>query len=304
LGCGVEQIASFRQREAFDPASYFFAVALYFVPWCYALACLRAISRMNTVLKGFYSSTHESGTTSFQWLVYGYVIVWSWQLFTQMLTNYLRQLPNGDLPNTFGLVANYLEFSLLFALYAYSTSSDYNRLAQAVNNDAVTNVGAQSQHHEPLASSAATDQLAAVAVPDTPYDFARSSWTCADKINEAMESRKIFLDHSINLERFSARIGERPKDVSYALNAVFKTTFFEFINSHRVGEAKRLLLLDDVLCINDVIEQSGFSSKSAFHRVFKMATAMTPGQFRLENKPRNPQQTTTGDALNLRVDVD
>jgi AraC-like DNA-binding protein len=291
-GFGVVDITSTASVLKTNPVAYFFAAFLHFVPWCYALLCYREISRMNKVLRGFYSSYNESATSSFQLLVYGYIIVWSWQLFTQILARYLSDLQDGSLPNILGLISNYLEFWLLFALYAYSVSKAYSRLAHALDSEVPTihtaaTEAAQTQPVEVRSTrietgeAASTEHEQSLGIQIHP-EFINTSWTCADKIRAVMMDRKIYLDQSINLERFSNQIGERPKEVSYALNTVFKTTFFEFINNYRVEEAKRLLITDSSLSLNDVIDRSGFSSKSAFHRVFKLATQKTPCQFRDE----------------------
>jgi AraC-like DNA-binding protein len=289
-GFGVLHIAAGVSFVDVDQPSYCFAGFLYFVPWCYSLLCFRELSRMDAVLRGFYASPLESGSAWFQLLVCGYIGVWSWHLFTQLFSGYLSTLIDGGLPNVFGLITNYLQFGLIFALYAYSVSKAYNRLSLALDKmDSVSSLSATSQTAaSPSPPNTETAPIQnSTSTPESEAD--KKIRLCTLKITEAMNHKKIYLDHSINLERVSTRIGERPKDVSHILHTVFKTNFFEFINGHRVEEAKRLLIEHQELSVNEVMERAGFSSKSAFHRVFKSATEQTPCQFRNDHRVKQTQ---------------
>ncbi|MFC6977926.1 helix-turn-helix domain-containing protein [Microbulbifer taiwanensis] len=66
------------------------------------------------------------------------------------------------------------------------------------------------------------------------------------------------------------------------INKHFGTNFFEFINSYRVEEAKALLA--DAgradMTVLDVLMESGFNSKSAFHRFFSRLVGMSPTEYR------------------------
>jgi AraC-like DNA-binding protein len=70
--------------------------------------------------------------------------------------------------------------------------------------------------------------------------------------------------------------------VSYAINKEFGTNFFEFINHHRIEEAKRLLSdkAYEKLTVMEILLESGFNSKSSFQRFFKRLTGVSPTEFR------------------------
>ncbi len=57
------------------------------------------------------------------------------------------------------------------------------------------------------------------------------------------------------------------------------TTFYKYLNHKRIAHAKNLLL-DPGLSVTDVALQSGFSSISAFLRMFRLANNCTPTEFR------------------------
>ncbi|MGA0557895.1 helix-turn-helix domain-containing protein [Larkinella sp. VNQ87] len=57
-----------------------------------------------------------------------------------------------------------------------------------------------------------------------------------------------------------------------------RTTFTEFVNQHRVREAKRLLLADQ--SVTEACFASGFESLSYFNRIFKRLTGQNPMAFK------------------------
>jgi len=70
--------------------------------------------------------------------------------------------------------------------------------------------------------------------------------------------------------------------ISQVINEKLNQSFFEMIATYRVEEAK-ILLKDPskkVLTIEDIADEVGYNSKSAFNRTFKKHTGMTPSEFR------------------------
>lgn len=75
--------------------------------------------------------------------------------------------------------------------------------------------------------------------------------------------------------------------LSQAVNSGFNMSFFDFLNSYRIEEAKTILLRCDAMSqsILDVSFAVGFNSNSAFYAAFKKATGQTPAQFRRAVEP-------------------
>lgn len=57
------------------------------------------------------------------------------------------------------------------------------------------------------------------------------------------------------------------------------TSFYRYLNQKRISHAKDLLL-DPALSVTDVALESGFTSISAFLRMFRLSTGCTPTEFR------------------------
>ena len=153
-----------------------------------------------------------------------------------------------------GIVSNFFGFLLLLGLYLYSASRAFSRLGRAIKIE-----------REKSAYKPADEQRILML------------------IRYGMKEQKYYLESNLNIERFSEQIGLSPKDVSYIINTQLKCNFLEFVNSHRVEEAKRILLLDESRVAIEVMYDAGFNSKSSFYRVFKNATGYSPNQYRLAN---------------------
>ena len=108
-----------------------------------------------------------------------------------------------------------------------------------------------------------------------------------EQVQQGMEIQKLYLKHNLNIEEFSKRIDLPVKEVSAVINKHYGTNFFEFMNTYRVEEAKRLLSDEKHadMTVLDVLLQSGFNSKSAFHRFFNRLVGVSPTEFRKNGAP-------------------
>lgn len=102
------------------------------------------------------------------------------------------------------------------------------------------------------------------------------------RLDEVMGLEKPFLDSACSLPGLATRLGVSPHHLSQVLNDRLGQNFFEFLASHRVDEAKRLLADPAVahLKLEEIGERVGYGSKSAFNGAFKKLTGQTPSEFR------------------------
>ena len=90
------------------------------------------------------------------------------------------------------------------------------------------------------------------------------------------------LDPNLSLGTLAAQLGVTDKVLSYLLNESMETTYTDFVNGLRVGEAQRRLVAPEHghLSVLAVGLDAGFASKSTFNRVFKESTGQTPSAYR------------------------
>ncbi|MBN1339097.1 MAG: AraC family transcriptional regulator [Bacteroidales bacterium] len=102
------------------------------------------------------------------------------------------------------------------------------------------------------------------------------------KLKHHMETEKPFLDENLTLPRLGAATGIPSHHLSRVINEHFGQNFFDFVNRYRVEEVKARIA-DPAYGNNSLLGiafESGFNSKSAFNRVFKNMTGLTPSKYR------------------------
>jgi AraC-like DNA-binding protein len=101
-----------------------------------------------------------------------------------------------------------------------------------------------------------------------------------------MDTEKVYLDEALNLPKLADKMDISTHDMSYLLNDGFGQSFFQFVNTYRVEEAKRLLLSEKHSHFNmlGIAYASGFSSKTTFNTTFKKLTEQSPSEFQATMK--------------------
>ena len=122
--------------------------------------------------------------------------------------------------------------------------------------------------------------------PEAAAEKEEGDWTgVLAQVKVQMETQRPWLEPDLTLEQLAAQLRLRPKLLSQAINAGLGQNFFEFINTYRIEEAKRLLTdpADKKVTVLEVLYAVGFNSKSSFNTVFKKQTGLTPSEFKKTN---------------------
>ncbi|WP_299500158.1 AraC family transcriptional regulator [uncultured Roseobacter sp.] len=101
----------------------------------------------------------------------------------------------------------------------------------------------------------------------------------AAKIEQTMARDKLYQNPDLSLWDLSEKIGAKRHYVSQALNDKIGHSFFDYVNTFRIDDAKRQLLSTES-SILAITYDVGFNSRSVFYRAFKQEVGMTPSQFR------------------------
>jgi len=101
-------------------------------------------------------------------------------------------------------------------------------------------------------------------------------------IEQQMKVEKYFKSSTASLSGLAKAINESSHHVSQVINEKLNQSFFEMLASYRVEEAKAILKTEfgKKLTIEEIAEQVGYNSKSAFNTAFKKITSQTPSEFR------------------------
>lgn len=122
--------------------------------------------------------------------------------------------------------------------------------------------------------------------PKTKYQSMSLSESEVDnlvgRISSVMEHEKPFLNPTVTLPELASLVSIPSYQLSRVINEKFGCNFFDFINAYRVNEVKSRLNHPDYsnFSLLGIAYDSGFNSKSAFNRIFKKMTGLTPSEYK------------------------
>ncbi|MCK9452098.1 MAG: helix-turn-helix domain-containing protein [Bacteroidales bacterium] len=103
-----------------------------------------------------------------------------------------------------------------------------------------------------------------------------------NQVKRLMETEKPYMDADLTLPGLAAKLQIPSHHLSRVINEKFSLNFFDFINQYRIEEVKSKMARPefDNLSILGIAFESGFNTKSAFNRVFKKMTGITPSEYK------------------------
>jgi AraC-like DNA-binding protein len=100
------------------------------------------------------------------------------------------------------------------------------------------------------------------------------------KVNEVLINENYYKNNLASLPGLSKLTGIPVHHISQVINEKLEATFFELLARLRIEEAGKILKNEKNLTVEEVAEEVGYNSKSAFNKTFKKITGKTPSQFR------------------------
>jgi AraC-like DNA-binding protein len=105
-----------------------------------------------------------------------------------------------------------------------------------------------------------------------------------ERVKGCMENDEEYRNHLVSLSSISKKLAIPVHHISQVINEKLDQSFFEMIASYRVELAKSMLADPGKsnLTIEDIADEVGYNSKSAFNRSFKKHTGSTPSEYRAQ----------------------
>ncbi|MEM6895389.1 MAG: AraC family transcriptional regulator [Bacteroidota bacterium] len=127
------------------------------------------------------------------------------------------------------------------------------------------------------------DSVQDVLINKEPFD---SNNQYFKKLETLFNEEKIFADHTLDREKVAKELGISSGYLSQIINGVTGDSFSSYLNHYRVEAVKKMILNSefDNYSLLAIGLESGFTSKTTFHKVFKKHTGMTPRHYREANK--------------------
>jgi AraC-like DNA-binding protein len=103
------------------------------------------------------------------------------------------------------------------------------------------------------------------------------------QLAHVMIDEKLFKENELSLTDLAARLNTQPNYLSQMLNELEEKNFYDYINTLRIAEFKRLIAIPEnrKYTLLALAQQCGFNSKSSFNRYFKKVTGQSPSEFML-----------------------
>lgn len=109
--------------------------------------------------------------------------------------------------------------------------------------------------------------------------------TFQKKLEKQMEEEKIFLNPQLTIQELAQELGTNSHTLSRIINDSYQKNFNEYINTYRIKEFIRVVLLNKHQeNFSTLALEVGFNSKPTFNRAFKKVTGMTPRAYFKQKK--------------------
>jgi len=121
-----------------------------------------------------------------------------------------------------------------------------------------------------------------------PPKYAGSRLTSSDyagiveQLSTCMHTDRPYLDPALSIDNLSQKLHIPVKSLSQAIHASLHQNFYDYINSHRIEEAKKRMNEGHYqnLTLLALAFDVGFNSKSVFNAAFKKHTGFTPKEYK------------------------
>lgn len=95
-----------------------------------------------------------------------------------------------------------------------------------------------------------------------------------------MNDKRPYTNSNLKSSELAHELGISLHEFSRFINETIGKSFSDYINEHRVEEAKRLIASNSKYTLEAIGNMSGFNSKSAFYKAFKKYTGITPAKYK------------------------
>ena len=230
------------------PIQAIFIIGLYHILiFCYLIASFFILFDYRNKLRGIFSSMEKINLAWLKYVLFGFSSIWIIDTTSFILDRLL--VPTSAL-NASALVLIFV-FANIIVYYGLKQPEIFNGIEEK-----------PKYFHSRLTESDKEQHL--------------------KRLRSYMLKEKPYLNPMLTLNGLSRKISISPRDLSQIINESIGVNFYDFVNSYRVGEAKKYLKdsSNQEKNILTILFDAGFNTKSVFNRVFKKHTGMTPSDFK------------------------
>jgi AraC-like DNA-binding protein len=216
---------------------------------------INAVRKYRTKISGLYSNTEKINLNWVYYLIAGIALIW----FAVILKNDFLIF---SLVTVFIVVAAYFGISSVRIL-------DYQipETSEITENPMDTSPVAISKYEKNFAGEETIQNI-------------------HTRLVILMDAEKLYKNPELNLNYVAKLLDVHPNTLSQTINFIENKNFYDFINSRRIEEFKRIALLPEnaKYTILSLALESGFNSKTSFNRNFKKFMHSSPREFLKSHK--------------------
>lgn len=248
-----EKIEIFKQ-EGGEEYAVFMAIlmgAVFLSGVVYVIWCSFLLKKHKKNIRTQFSDIEEINLSWLQFLVYGLGLVWALVIISQ-----------EDLL-IYQAVA---VFVILIGFFGIQQKNIFNKFTE--NNrklpDEKAKILPETNPKEKYQNSGLTD-----------------AETHFQKLNSLMIEGEFFKNSALSLSELANELDLHPNYISQIINDNGGQSFYDYVNTFRVNEFKKLIALPEnqKYTLMALAYECGFNSKSSFNRYFKKITGKTPSQY-------------------------
>jgi AraC-like DNA-binding protein len=235
---------------------------LYFQVFYYSARMLILLLRHSNLLQKTYSFKEK---ISLKWLIVFVVIFLSYYIFEFIIFIY------GDIPVSESVYFLVIVFHVFFiGIMGLRQREIYekNSLPDNVVKEEVTEVKNQVDNRVEVKKPLHADEDEKIKM--------------AYNVKKIMEEKKLYLNSELSLYDLATELNIHKNYLSHIINDVFGHNFFNFVNTYRIEEAKKMLKDEKYnnLSVDGIARSVGFKSRNVFYPVFRKFVGKTPSEYK------------------------
>ena len=104
------------------------------------------------------------------------------------------------------------------------------------------------------------------------------------KLDSIMNLKKPYLEPDVRLNTLADMLDISRNHASQIINEHYLMSFYDFINSYRIMEAKKMLISKkDNYSVSEIAYKCGFNNRMSFYNAFKKFVGLTPKEYQKQN---------------------
>lgn len=253
----------------------------------YVILSFLRLRKHRLIIENRFSNTAKINLNWLRYLVYGIAVIW------------IVIISGLNDSVIFGTVVVFVFFLGYFGIRQVGIFSNINQAERKIDlppaeipepqslsqNDLINNVSVTVESNTGVVNTSGINQPAAKPKYQKSSLTAEEATRIHEQLKQVMLKEKLFKNPELNLGELAETLDIHPNNLSQVINSFESKTFYDYINSLRIDEFKKLVTDPESkqYTLLSLAFECGFNSKTAFNRNFKKSTGLSPSEYMSKN---------------------